>query len=126
MVEYKTVLNKETGELQKVAIGSQQTPPASVKAPIDITNINALRTLARNKLVEIIANYPATPSLVPAIKELFDRVDGKAPQSIQLDGQINVVTIEATVEFIRPGQIGGRIVGISNPMVINNNDKPSA
>lgn len=46
----------------------------------------ALRALAKGKLVQIIANTDKpTISLVPAIKELLDRVDGKASQSLTMD-----------------------------------------
>lgn len=44
-----------------------------------------LRNLAKSKLIEIVHGSKATIALVPAIKEMLDRVDGKAPQSISMD-----------------------------------------
>lgn len=53
--------------------------------PIDVADHAALRNLAKERLIEIIQHSPANTSLVPAIRELLDRIDGKAPQSIALD-----------------------------------------
>lgn len=63
-------------------------PEGAVKPlhePIDLNDPSALRNLAKSALVEIVQAAPRNVSLVAAIKELLDRVDGKAPQSISMD-----------------------------------------
>lgn len=57
--------------------------------PIDLNDPAALRNLAKSALVEIVQTAPRNVSLVAAIRELLDRIDGKAPQSIALDVQDN-------------------------------------
>ncbi len=66
---------------------------------IDITDKDALRQLAINTLVSVIQANPTALAVVPALKELFDRVDGKAPQQITLDGEIRKVTVNCHIRF---------------------------
>lgn len=66
---------------------------------IDITDKDALRKLAINTLVSVIQANPTALAVVPALKELFDRVDGKAPQSIQLEAEIRKVVINCHIRF---------------------------
>ncbi len=91
---YKTVIDKQTGELKRVAIGA-----ISDETKIDITDKDALRKLALKTLVSVIQANPTALAVVPALKELFDRVDGKAPQQITLDGQIRKVTVNCHIRF---------------------------
>ncbi len=53
--------------------------------PVDINDSQALKALAMEALVEIVQTAPRNVSLVGAIRELIDRIEGKAPQSIALD-----------------------------------------
>lgn len=57
----------------------------STAEPVDINDPVALRALAKGKLVEIIRTAPVNVSLVTAIRELLDRVEGKPLQSIMQD-----------------------------------------
>lgn len=66
---------------------------------IDINDPAALRTLAKSVLVEIVQTAPRNVSLVAAIKELLDRVDGKPMQSINQN-----VTGGLTVQIVRFGE----------------------
>lgn len=59
-------------------------PQKEPAAEIDINDPVALRALAKGALVEIVQKAPRNISLVGAIRELLDRVDGKAPQSIAM------------------------------------------
>ncbi len=67
------------------------TMPQAEKSPLSAEQMakmlddpDKLRTLAKSALVEIIAIAPRTVALVGAIKELLDRIDGKAPQSLSM------------------------------------------
>ncbi len=51
----------------------------------DLNSPTALKGLAIEVLVQIVETAPRNVSLVAAIRELIDRVEGKAPQSINLD-----------------------------------------
>lgn len=50
----------------------------------DINNPIALKALAMEALEEIVRTAPRNVSLVGAIRELIDRIEGKAPQSIAM------------------------------------------
>lgn len=58
--------------------------PAQESVPIDINDHTALKALAMEALVEIVQKAPRNVSLVGAIRELIDRIEGKAPQSIAM------------------------------------------
>ena len=51
----------------------------------DLTSQTELKHLALSVLTEVLERSPRNVSLVPAIRELWDRIEGKAPQSINLD-----------------------------------------
>ncbi len=72
-------MNRE--ELLVLVKRMAQTTPI----PVDLEDAAALRTLAKGALAEIVQTAPRNVSLVGAIRELLDRIDGKAPQSIALD-----------------------------------------
>lgn len=72
-------------------------------SPVDITDKDALRSLGLKTLVSVIQANPTALAVVPALKELFDRVDGKAPQSIIQSGSVtNEVNMNFTIEFVKP------------------------
>ena len=50
----------------------------------DLNSQPALKGLALEVLVEILENSPRNVSLVAAVRELWDRIEGKAPQSIAM------------------------------------------
>ena len=66
-------------------IPDEQQPIQSSAVPVDINNPAALKALAMSRLEEIVRTAPANVSLVAAIRELIDRIEGKAPQSITMD-----------------------------------------
>ncbi len=63
---------------------SPQAPNKPALPPIDITDTASLKSLAMTALVEIVQGAPRNVSLVSAIRELIDRIEGKAPQSIAM------------------------------------------
>ena len=67
-------------------------PNKSSAAPVDINDPVALKGLAMSRLEEIVRTAPANVSLVGAIRELIDRIEGKAPQSIQMNIKQEPVT----------------------------------
>ncbi len=72
------------------AINEQEDKENKTKSPAApdlsiLTDPDALRTLAKSKLVQIIQSSALTTSLVPAIKELLDRIDGKPTQQQTVD-----------------------------------------
>ncbi len=86
------------------------TPSESPAAP-DLSGIElerlladpaALRDLARGKLVQILhSTTKPTTALVPAIKELLDRIDGKPSQSVALTVKDEGLSKIATDKLIR-------------------------
>ncbi len=78
-------MKERISEIPVVAQASTQSPPAALSGEeLDrlVDDPVAIRRLSKRKLVELVANQPVTPSLVPVIRELMDRTDGKAPQYI--------------------------------------------
>lgn len=68
---------------------------------VDLTDLDALRSLTKRRLVEMIQSLPlSAKSLVAACNALLDRIDGKAPQAIQLDATVRQITVNAAVRFI--------------------------
>lgn len=95
----------------------QNAPKAEVPdkylAAIDINNPDELRHLAKSALVEIVQTAPRNVSLVGAIRELLDRIDGKAPQSIAM-------TVKADpVSKLTDDQLAALLANLpNNPMII--------
>ncbi len=58
-----------------------------------------LRNLAKSALIEIIRLAPRTPGLVPAIKELLDRIDGKAKERIDINTTGSVVLFNVQLDY---------------------------
>lgn len=89
-----------------------QKIPLEIK-PIDISDPIALKSLAMEALVEIVQTAPRNVSLVGAIRELIDRIEGKAPQSIAM-------TVKADpVSKLTDDQLAALLANLpNNPMVI--------
>ena len=87
--------------------------PAQIELPeIDLTDQAALRHLAFSKLVAIIQASAPTTALVPAIKELVDRIDGKAPQSIAMTVKADPVT------KLSDAQLQAILAALPSPLII--------
>lgn len=105
----------------------QNTPsiPAGGIKPVIIPDLtdNELRKLAREKLSAAIQAVDAIdqPELTRRLcAELMDRLDGKPGQAITMDAKMQVVTVNANIEFI-PVKRDKVIQGaVSNPQVIDN------
>jgi hypothetical protein len=88
-------------------------PIGKPSAIIDITDQSALKTLAMEALVEIVQTAPRNVSLVGAIRELIDRIEGKAPQSIAMTVK------QAPIEKLTDDQLAAILANLPNsPMVI--------
>lgn len=108
----KTIV--ENGILKKVPFDYK--PGDSTKAApesIDITDPDALRTLAKGALVEIVQTAPRNVALVGAIRELLDRIDGKAHQSIAMTVK------KSPVETLSSDQLSALLALLPDPMIIH-------
>lgn len=72
-----------------------------------LDNPDKLRNLAKSKLIEIIAVSKATSALVPAIKELWDRIDGKPRQQIDTTLKGEMTT---TIQIVRFSDVAQDVV----------------
>ena len=89
------------------------TQEKDASAPVDINDPVALKGLAMSALVEIVQTAPRNVSLVGAIRELIDRIEGKAPQSIQMNIKQEPVT------KLTDDQLAAILANLPNsPMVI--------
>ncbi len=80
--------------------------------PVDINDLAALKALGMTRLVEIVQTAPANVSLVAAIRELIDRIEGKAPQSIAM-------TVKADpVSKLTDDQLALILANLPNPILI--------
>lgn len=87
--------------------------PQPTAAPIDINDQGALKALAMEALVEIVQTAPRNVSLVVAIRELIDRIEGKAPQSIAMTVK------QDPVSKLSDDQLAAILANLPNsPMVI--------
>lgn len=91
-----------------------------IAAPQTAFTDDELRKLARDKLVTIITTGVANVGLLPAIRELLDRLDGKPAQAMQITGQMNVVQVNAQVRFVQPQGDKLIIDHVDNSDVIDN------
>jgi len=70
---------------------------------VDISDKDALRTLAMRELVAIVQRNGGDIRGISAVRELLDRVDGKPQQSIIQSGTVtNDMNVNFTIEFIKP------------------------
>lgn len=92
---------------------SERKKPQPIHAPVDITNQAALKSLAMEALVEIVQTAPRNVSLVSAIRELIDRIEGKAPQSIAM-------TVKSSPESrLTDDQLAAILASLpNNPLII--------
>ncbi len=93
--------------------GSESDKDQSTAAPVDINDPIALKALAMEALEEIVRTAPRNVSLVSAIRELIDRIEGKAPQSIAM-------TVKADpVSRLSDDQLAAILANLpTSPMVI--------
>jgi hypothetical protein len=75
---------------RKALVGKKQLT-AKASPAIDITDKVALRDLAMKELVAIVSANAGDIRGISAVKELLDRVEGKAAQSIVVDSRVNHV-----------------------------------
>lgn len=96
-------MKERISEIPIVAPIEQSSPKALSTA--ELSDSDYLRTIAKGKLVEIIRGNSATPTLVPAIKELLDRIDGKAKERIEanITGHMVHFNIKEGSELILQG-----------------------
>lgn len=76
-----------------------QTITPAEPLTIDATDVGAVRAMVWDKLVRIAAVAPPNASLLPILRELMDRIEGKPAQSVHLDATIKTVTVNATIKF---------------------------
>lgn len=79
---------------------------------IDISDAVALESLAMAELVAIVQTAPRTISKIPAVKELLDRVKGKAPQSIAMTVKQDPVSQLSANDFQR------LLAALPDPLII--------
>lgn len=99
--------------------GNKQAPQPATKR-IDITSKDELRTLALETLVGVIQANPKSLQVIPALKELLDRVEGKAPQAMTIDATMNVVTVNANVSFIPVSREKLVLEGVDKTIIVDN------
>lgn len=61
----------------------QESPISADDMAAMLESPEKLKSLAKSALIEIIRHSSKTPQLVPAIKELLDRVEGKSKERIE-------------------------------------------
>jgi hypothetical protein len=80
----------------------------SVKAPIDLSDKEALRQLGLKTLVSVIQANPTALSVVPALRELLDRIDGKPMQMQQ--SLIAVASADNASKQLTPDEIENMLI----------------
>lgn len=78
----------------------------------DLNSPTALKGLAIEVLVQIVETAPRNVSLVAAIRELIDRVEGKAPQNVNM----SVKTDPAA--SLSDDQLAALLAMLPEPMII--------
>lgn len=103
--------------ISEIPGGSEATFPCPVckyTGPVktDLNSPVALKGLAMEVLVQILETAPRNVSLVSAVRELIDRVDGKAPQSIAM-------TVKADpASTLSDDQLAALLAMLPNPVII--------
>lgn len=85
--------------ISEIPPASQPTTPPGEPLTIDATDVGAVRAMVWDKLVRIAAVAPPNASLLPILRELMDRIEGKPAQSVHLDATVKTVTVNATIKF---------------------------
>lgn len=117
-MSYKTELDRDTGKLRKVYPGEQMPAQNSAFKFVENLSDDELRLLAREKLSEALQaiNPQEQPELTrKLVAEVKDRLDGKPGQQITVDQNLNVVTVNAQIQFVK-----AQPVIESNALVIEN------
>lgn len=99
--------------VSEIPVGDALQPRTEALPKIDITDHSALKTLAMEALVEIVQTAPRNVSMVSAIREMIDRIEGKAPQSIAM-------TVKADpVSKLSDDQLAALLANLpDNPLII--------
>lgn len=99
-------------------------PAQSAKAFIEGLPLDALCDIALERLSEALqmANPATDASLILKIyAELKDRKDGKPGQQVTIDQNLNVVTVNAQISFIKPDMVlAGQSISGNEVQVIEN------
>lgn len=105
MSDYKIVLDKQTGQMKRVPANGIETPQIGITEDlpaIDTTDKEQVRKLLTDELWLIVGKNRGSISAIAAIREIWDRMDGKPAQSVQLDATVKTITVNASIEFIKP------------------------
>ena len=89
-------------------------PVCKYTGPIktDLNSPTALKGLAIEVLVQIVETAPRNVSLVAAIRELIDRVEGKAPQNVNM-------TVKADpASSLSDDQLAALLALLPDPLII--------
>lgn len=87
----KEQTEKPAKSLETLLKDANKPQAAPVASQIDITDTEALKAMARAKLVAIVQTAPNTMQALPAIRELLDRLEGKPAQSVAVTGHVDHV-----------------------------------
>ena len=73
---------------------------------------DGVRRLSKRRLIELVANQPLSIGLVGVIRELLDRTDGKAPQSVSM-------TVKAdNASKLTDDQLAALLAMLPDPIII--------
>ena len=89
-----------------------ETAATSEAEKIDITDKDVLRKLALETVVSVIRANPTSLAVVPALRELWDRIDGKAPQSIAMTVK------KAPVDLLPADVLAALVAQLPDPIII--------
>lgn len=120
MTEYKTVLDKKTGQLKKIGLHEQLTEEISTSSFIPNMSDDDLRKLARERLSEALQSVSAIsqPEMTRKLcAELLDRLDGKPGQRIVVE-QNDLSVIERANWLIDNGYASEKLIQLMKSDVI--------
>ena len=69
---------------------------------IDTSDKEKLKKLCMDELAALLVKHKGNLSVLPVIREIMDREWGKPGQQVTVDANVNVVTVNANVSFIKP------------------------
>lgn len=95
----------------------KKTQAKDSAAPVDINDSQALKSLAMEALVEIVQKAPRNVSLVGAIRELIDRIEGKAPQSIAMTVKTPGIKQLSAMQILDARNMAARYLNV-DPLLI--------
>ena len=102
------------------AANATQMPIEGDLPKIDITDTAQVRKLLSDELWLIVKRNRGSLAAVPAIKELWDRTEGKPGQAVTIDATLKQITVNANIEFIQSARDNLIIDAVSNSEVIDN------